>query len=86
MARFPPGRNIVHHLLKRTSLPRSIVLKDWNELGPLLLRLLSPGIHGGKGLANVDELQQTVLDWWFCFLKDRASRMEALMSANLVMD
>ena len=80
VAHFPPDKNFVHHLLHRAALPPSIVLRDWRELGPLLMRHLA----GGDWQTKIDKLQQTVMDWWFCFIKDSASRMEARMAERLV--
>lgn len=83
---FPPERNFLLHINKTMNFSPRMIVMDWAELVPLMEQFAAPMTRDVAWTARVNRLQQDIIDWYFCFLKGYASKMERLIAAHLVKD
>ena len=84
---FPPERNFLLHINQSMTFSPRMIVMDWRELGPLLEPFAAAASREDTAWrGRVNALQQAIMDWYFCFLKGHASKMERLIAAHLVKD
>ena len=81
---FSSDRNFLVYINNTMTFEPRMIVTDWRQLGGMLEPFAAPTTRTDAWRRSINLLQQSVMDWYFCFLKSHASKMEELIAAGLV--